>query len=114
MMQYYDGSMAQRVALKLELLNLHAKGVSDQSIVDAAMSAKTADRIPKFPKTSLAHISRPTLQRYRTQMNEELSGARFGPTGLLFNFLSCCPDIPNGLFQESVRLSSAHTLSPLL
>lgn len=113
-MQFYDGSTTQRVALKIEVLKLHAKGVSDQSIVDAVMIAKVADRIPKFPKTSLARISRPTLQRYRTQMDGELSGARFGPTGLLFNFLACCPDIPNGLFQDSVQISSAHTLAPLL
>lgn len=55
-----------------------------------------------------------SVQRIRTASDDELMGARRETMSKLYNFLSCCEELPTDIYSEAVRIQSAHDLAPLL
>jgi len=112
--RYYDGSGAQRKALRQALQTLHAREESDQRISDLLGRYVSAGRVPNFPADTTSVLSRPTIQRIRSADDRVLAGIRPQTAGLLYNFLCNCEELKTHLFDESVRIHSAHELAPLL
>lgn len=110
----YEGSSDERFALRDALRALSDNGTSDHRIAGLVLSAKDEGRIPRYPKSSKATISRATIQRIRTASDEELAGVRFPTMALLYNFLTHAEELQTALYNEHTRVRSGHHLAPVL
>jgi len=112
--RYYEGSGAQRKALRQALQALHAREESDQRISDLLGRYVAAGRVPNFPADTTSVLSRPTIQRIRSADDRVLAGIRPQTAGLLYNFLCNCEELKTHLFDDTTRIHSAHEFAPLL
>lgn len=112
--RHFDGTRDKRLALRTSLVQLHAASVSDQTITDRVNQMLKQNRIPAFPSHLSKPLSRPTVQRVRTATDTGLIGFRATTLGKLYNCLCHCEDLPSGLYDQTIRIQSAHDLAPLL
>lgn len=112
--RYFDGSRAQRKALRQALQTLHAREESDQRICDLLGRYIAAGRVPSFPADTTAVLSRPTIQRIRVADDKTLAGIRPPTMGALYNFLCHSEELKTLLYDDSVKIRSAHEFAPLL
>lgn len=110
----YRDDPEQRLALRAALRALHSASYSDQKITDLLNTYRDRGRLPGHSKETTKPISRPSVQRLRTATDAELMGARRETISKLYNFLSCCEELPTDIYSETVRIQSAHELAPLL
>lgn len=112
--RHFDGTRDKRYALRAALIQLHAASVSDQRVTDQVNASLGANRVPSFPSHTTKPISRPTVQRIRTASDGELLGFRATTLGKIYNCLCHCEELPSGLYDQTIRIQSAHDLAPLL
>ena len=112
--RHFDGTRDKRYALRAALIQLHAASVSDQRVTDQVNTSLKANRVPNFPSLTTKPISRPTVQRIRTASDGELLGFRATTLGKIYNCLCHCEELPSGLYDQTIRIQSAHDLAPLL
>lgn len=110
----YTGHIDQRFALRAVLQALNASDFSDQKITDLFNDYLEKGSIPEVTRQSTRFMSRPTVQRLRTASDDALHNFRRGTLRKLYNFLSCCEELPSELYSKSIRIQSAHGLAPLL
>jgi len=111
---YYEGTRAQRIALRNALAFLKGTGESDQKIADLLSKYIEGGLVANFPKKSSRAISRPTIQRIRSAKDDELDGIRPSTAGALYNFLCCCEELKTDLYNNDIRIHSSHELAPML
>ena len=112
-MKAYQGTRAEREALRRALEGLNARGFSDQQIINLFSEYLDADKIAEHPKATTRNVSRATIQRLRTATDQQLLGMRTGTLSAVYNFLCSCPELPTELFDKRLQVHSSHRYAGL-